>query len=530
MIRLLKADFATLARGVCAAALVSAFAFAAIAPAEAQRRQQNQDEESQTENRTFSARVGEVFQRALEQNDNEQFQQAMETLNRALGMDPSPYERAMIQRVRGAVFFELDNLPEAVRAFQAALEAGPGVMEQEERTNLRFNVGQILIALERVDEGIAELERAISEGAEVSTSAARLLAQAYAVADRWSDGLQWAERWYQRSENKSESDYQLMLAYYDQLNRPNDQLRVVREQVNAFPGGRSGWQNLASLLHRTDQDELAFEANKLMYLNGMFTEGQQLVHLVQYYSYFDNPFRGASILEREMNAGRVNRNLENLRTLSNMWRQAAEFERAIPVLRQIAQQAGDGTTSLQLAEAYYQLNDFDNAERAFEQALSRGGLDQPGEAWVLLGTVRFNQGDLDGALQAFREGARVPRSRSQAQGWITFVEGQVEGEERRVRQREQVLIDECRLTAEGERRIATIVGEADEQGRVRISIPERCRAYFNQYGQQYREVGWTDEQAQERLQQLVRGEADEAGMEEIPAAETTPEAPADTDT
>ncbi|TRO96552.1 tetratricopeptide repeat protein [Glycocaulis profundi] len=515
MIRPFQVGFGPLARGASAFALVAALAFTALPAAEAQRSGQNrnQDSEEQQENRTFSARVGEVFQRALEQNDNEQFQQAMETLNRALGMDPTPYERSMIQRVRGSIFFELDNMPEAINAFRAALDAGPNVMEREERTALRVNIGQLLIATDRIDEGLRELETAISEGAEINTNLARLLAQGYAVAERWSDGLQWAERWYERAENKAESDYQLMLVYYNELDRPSDQLRVTREQVNAFPGGRPGWQNLASLLARTEQDQLAFEANKLMYLNGMFREESELVRLVQYYSYFENPYRGATILEREMNAGRIARNMENLRTLSNMWRQAAEFERAIPVLRQIAQQAGDGTTSLQLAEAYYQLNDFENAERAFEQALSRGGLNQPGEAWVLLGTVRFNEGNLDGALQAFREGARIPQSRTQANGWIQFVEGQIEGEARRVRQREQVLIDECRLTAEGERRIATIVGEADDQGRVRISIPERCRGYFNQYGQQYREVGWTDEQAQARLQQLARGEAEEAGLD-----------------
>ena len=34
----------------------------------------------------------------------------------------------------------------------------------------------------------------------------------------------------------------------------------------------------------------------------------------------------------EMNAGRVSRSNENLETLANMWRQAREFERAIPVL------------------------------------------------------------------------------------------------------------------------------------------------------------------------------------------------------
>lgn len=526
MIRLFTADLDTVMRGASALVIASAIAFACAAPADAQRSQrQQQNQEQDEESRTFSTRVGETFQRALEQNDNEQYQAALETLNRALGMDPSGYERTMIHRVRASIFFELDNLDEAINAFRAAIEAGG--MTADERRDTRVNLGQLLLAQERIDEGLREFETAIAEGAQINRSLARVLAQGYAIADRWSDGLRYAEQWYELTPEKSVSEYQLMLAYYDQLNRPSDSLRVVRDQVNDHPGERTGWTNLVSLLARAEQDGPAFEANKLMYLNGLFRQSEELVRLVQYYSYFDNPFRGAIILEREMNAGRIPTNLTNLRLLSNMWRQAAEFERAIPVLSRISQQEGDGQTALQLAEAYYQLNDFANAETAFQTALNRGGLQQPGEAWVLLGTVRFNEGNLDGAMQAFREGRNFASSRSQAQGWLSFVEGQIEGEERRTRQREQVLIDECRLTAEAEQRIATLVGEADAEGRVRINLPERCRAYFNQYGQQYREVGWTDEQAQQRLRQIAAGEADEVGFgDEEPAAEAS--APAET--
>ncbi|MFC4724414.1 hypothetical protein AB6B38_07135 [Glycocaulis abyssi] len=472
------------------------------AGAEAQRRNSQQEQEQNNENRTFSTRIGQLVLEAQEQTQAENYQAAIQTYTRALGMDPSAYEAGVMYSQRGRLYFMVDNMNQTISDFRSAINTG-GLNAQEIR-DLRINLGQILISIDRVSDGIRELEAAIAAGATINTGLARLLAIAYAQAERYNDGLRYAEQWYQATPNKTLNEYPIMLVYYQQLNRPVDELRVVREQVNRFPQERTAWQNLVSLLARTDQEAQAFEANKLMYLNGLFTQGEELLRLAQYYSYYDNPYRGAVILEREMNAGRIERNVRNVELLANMWRQAAEFERALPVLRQLSEMRQDGQTALVLAEAHYQLNQWEPAARAFQTALNRGGLRQPGEAWVLLGTARFNLNDNQGALAAFREGARFASSRNQANGWIQFVNGQIEGVARRARQREQVQIDECRLTVEAERRIATVIGEADEDGRVRIDIPQRCQAYFNQYGEQFREVGMDDEQAAERREALER--------------------------
>lgn len=472
---------------------------AVTADAEAQRRNQ-QEQEQNDENRTFSTAIGELVLRAQEQLQADDFAGARQTLTQALTRSPSPYESGVIYAQRARANWALEDVDATISDFRAAINSG-GLNANEIR-DIRVNVGQILISLDRINEGIRELETAIAEGATVNTGIAKLLAIAYAQADRFRDGLRYAEQWYAATPRPSLGEYNIILIYYQQLDRPADELRVVRQQVDQYPQERTPWANLVSLLARTDQEEQAFEANKLMYLNGLFTESQELVRLAQYYSFYNNPYRGAQILEREMNAGRVENTVDNLTLLSNMWRQAAEFERALPVLRRISEARGDGQTALQLAEAYYQLNQWEQSAQAFQTALNRGGLRQPGDAWVLLGTARFNLNDNQGALAAFREGARFPSSRNQANGWIRFVNGQIEGVARRAQQREQVQIDECRLTIEAELRIATVVGEADEDGRVRITIPQRCQGYFNEYGQQFREVGMDDETAAQRREQL----------------------------
>ncbi|MCH8489229.1 MAG: tetratricopeptide repeat protein [Oceanicaulis sp.] len=483
--------------GVFLAAAV--LAIASVAPAEAQRRQnQNQGEEDPSANRQMSSAIGEQVLRANEAVGEERYQEAITILNGVMGREMTAYERSVVLRLRAVSYYQIDNLPRAIDDFLAVLATR--ALVPDEVVSIRTNLGQLLLVSDRVNEGIEQLELAISGGAELTVGLAQMMAQAYVQAERYQDGLRYAEFFYTNKRNKVEGDYNLMQFYYNQLNRTQDELRVVREMINAFPSSRRSWQNLRALYARLDQEENSFQTARLMYLNGLLEDENEIVGMVSYFSHFNNPFRGASILEREINAGRVQPTERHLTLLSNMWRQADEFERSIAPLEQLNRARPSGETALKIAEARFQMRQWAQAEQTLTAALNQGGLSsaETGRAWELLGSVRYNQDRIQPAVAAYREASRFPTSRRNAEGWIRFINSQIEGEENRRRQREQVLIDECRLTLESERRSLVLTGSVDEDGRVSFeSIPERCQPYFNQYGEQVREAGMSDEEAAE---------------------------------
>ncbi|MFP4518584.1 MAG: tetratricopeptide repeat protein [Oceanicaulis sp.] len=511
-------DPTALLRSAAAAVVAAALGLTLIPSAEAQRNGGDNEEEEEQENRQLSSRVGEAVLAAQELMEADQNQQAIDALTPVLSTEITAYERSIILRLRGNAHFSLDNVEAAIRDFSAAVDTG--ALVRDEIIALRTNLAQLYMISEQYERGIEQFQLAIQAGAELTPRLSKLLAQAYIQASDGAgeaqqrqylqDGLQYAERFYEGEPDKSEGDYNLLQFYYINLDRPQDELRVVRDALQAFPGSRRSWSNLVSLYARLDREEDAFEANKLMYLNGLFEEEDELFRLVQYYSFYNNPYRGATILEREMNAGRIPSNERYLESLANMWRQAAEFDRAIPVLERLSDLLGDGETALKLAEAHYQLNNLPEAENALELALDRGGLDNTGQAWELLGNVRFDQDKRQEALEAFSEAARFSGSRATANRWIGFVNSQIEGEERRRIQRIQVQIEECALNIDSERRSLVLIGEVNEDGSVTFpegTIPDRCEPWFDmRTGEQIREADMTDEefaQAQEdRARQL----------------------------
>ena len=489
MIRFSGFDTSGLLRSVATLALAVSLAGVMISDADAQRRRNNNNEDSEQNQaeRVFSAQIGQIVLEAQEFQANDQFQQSIEALNRALGTSSiNAYERMISLQMRGRAYYELEQVSRAIQDWEAAIATG--IMLPQEVSDLRINIGQLYISEGQYAQGIQSLEAAVAQlGVDaLNPRIMRMLAQAYAQAERYRDGVVWAERFWaaQPMADRVRGDYSLMLFFYQQLERVPDQFRIIEEMVQRWPTEKTNWRSYASLLAQTGREQDAFEANKIMYINGMFTESREIVALAQYYSYYEYPYRGAIVLERELNAGVVERNRSNLSLLANMWRQAREWERAIPVLRQLAQLSGDGDDYLKLAESLWQRRELDEAEDAFTEALNRGGLDRPGDAWTLLGNVRAELGREESALAAFREGARYPYSRTTANGWATFIPNRQRAARERVQIRERVRQDECRFSISDLLETATLLGDVNEEGRIVIDVPERCSDLYNVHGEQ----------------------------------------------
>ncbi|MFS2317385.1 tetratricopeptide repeat protein [Maricaulis sp. D1M11] len=497
MIRFKGFDLTALMRTTAVLAVAVSLAGVAVTDADAQRRRNNNQEQSEEEaaaERTFSAAIGQIVLDAQTAQGEERFADSITLLNQALGnSDINPYERSVSLQMRGRAYFETDRTALALRDWEGAIETG--AMLPSEIVNLRVNIGQLYIIEENYDAGIRSFELAIQAGAEMTAPLSKMLAQAYAQAERYRDGLVHAERFWSLlpTAERQRGDYMLMLFFYQQLDDIPNQMRIVEAMVGRWPDDKRNWTSYASLLAQVGRESDAFEANKVMYLNGMLTESRELVRIAQYYSFYEYPFRGAVILERELNAGRVERNRENLSLLANMWRQSREWERAVPVLRQLAQLTGAGPDWEKLGEAHYQLKQLAEAETAFQEALERGGLNRPGTTWTLLGNVRYELGQRQSAIQAFQQGTSYPYSRRTASGWVNFVRNEIQGEINRAARREQIFRDECRLNVDALMGSAQILGtvaidERTGEERLAIEVPEQCQSLYNQFGDEIEEV------------------------------------------
>jgi hypothetical protein len=225
-------------------------------------------------------------------------------------------------------------------------------------------------------------ERAILRGDFVSS---RAMAMLYLRAERLEDGLHWAEHAHREAgETPTMPEYRLMMFYYSQLEDWEGQRRISEAMTQQWPEEKRNWQSYAAALAMTGREREAFDVNVLMYERGMLTESSEIVRVAQRYTYYEEPVPGAELLDRELEAGRVDRTSANYRSLALMWRQAGRPDRAIRPAS-IAARATDSLENwLLLARLHQDVGDNSAARRALIDGLDRAGNDWRHEAWLLL--------------------------------------------------------------------------------------------------------------------------------------------------
>jgi tetratricopeptide (TPR) repeat protein len=141
------------------------------------------------------------------------------------------------------------------------------------------------------------------------------------------------------------------------------------------------------------------------------------------------PYKAATLLESEMEAGRVAKDAKNYRILSQAWTLAMEDSKAIPALKEAARLSDDGELDVRLGNAYLNTAEYSDCAAAVRSGLSKGGLKSPDNAQISLGMCLYNLKQYGDAKSAFQAAARTDRSRKISQQWISVIDAELERNE-----------------------------------------------------------------------------------------------------
>jgi len=437
---------------------------------------------------TLDPRVAQDLLEAYELLEEDENQEALEQLNSLMnrrGDSMKPFDKASVLQIRGTTYVNLEDMDRALADFSAALDLN--ALPEDQQNRLRFNLAQIYFVNERYEESIRLFEEWMKADVEVTDTAWFMLGAAYYNLDNYQKALESIQSAVDVSPEPQKRYYDLLNAIYSELGNVDDRTGLLETMVELWPDSLSYWRQLSSLYLEQDDQLKSFAALETAYVNGLITSGDDIVMLAQYYSTFDNPHRGASLIEKEMEAGRVERNVKNLELLSQLWSQAREHNKAIPVLREAARMSDEGLLSFRLGQSLLANEQNEEAETALESALDKGGLEDSrrAEAWMLLGNARFNQaepGDRDqrnAADEAFAQAEKFASTRQQASDWRGYINAINQTERRQAALEEEQgevlasaarerLLTACRAQqlagSELSEQCATLLSESDDGG------------------------------------------------------------------
>lgn len=408
-----------------------------IAPAFAQDGGDEQEQRPARRSETLDPTVAKALSDVFTMIQEDRYQDALAALNNLVaqrGERMKPYDKATTLEMRGSVKVNLEDFRGALKDFQGALDAHG--LPPERENQLRYYIAQLYFQLEDYQSAISLLKQWISAAqaaaVKVDCNAYYLLAAAYVQIQppNYRAALPYAEQSVACLTEPKKGNYDLLNLLYSELGETTKRAALLERMVNNWPGERSYWTQLSGLYNQMNRDADAFAVLEVAYRAGLLTKESEILTLVQYFSFYDNPYRGAKLLEREMGTGTVKRNVKNLTLLSQLWSQAREHKRAIPVRREASRISDSGELSFRLGQVLLADEQYAESEKALREATRKGGMTpvQTGETWLLLGTAIFSQAGPEDrdvrrrAREAFVRAQGYSNTAKQAREWIEYID------------------------------------------------------------------------------------------------------------
>ena len=373
-----------------------------------------------------SASMSESFYRRLARShellEEENLTEALEVMDRIRPDRISQYEAAQLYQTYGFVYSQLEREEEAFAAFEKCLEldALPTFAQQ----GIVYSVAGYYAGEERFEESNNTLLRWFRYEAEPIADAYILMGANFAQREMMREALPYVVRANQLARKPNENWRNLQLAIHVTLKQYPDAIELLKENIGLWPDTLRYYLFLSGLYMEIDNDQGALSALVIPWHRDMLTDEPDVLNLARLSMYMENPAQAGSVIEKGIELGYVEENAENLRLLLSSWTLAREMDRAVDTIDKLARLSEDGEYYHRKAMLLNETGEWEGVVESCRLALDKGGLERPGEVWILQGVALSELRRFPEALEAFESAKRVGNDniRRNSNAWISYVQ------------------------------------------------------------------------------------------------------------
>lgn len=399
--------------------------------------QAQEEKKEQRETRRTPALRNQVYEQLAEAQtfiEAKQYKEALKVLNemesqkgkRAL----NSYELANLYNLFAFVYYSQEDYPGALRAYQNVVSQPDIPLAME--INTRYTIAQLYFVMEDWRKGIQALNDWFKVSDNPSAQAYILLGQGYYQLKDYDRALKntlTAVNMYKdKGKVPKEQWYSLLRFLYFEKGDIRKTLEVLEEMIVYYPK-KQYWVQLSHMYGESKDEKRQLAAMDTAYVQDFLTKSQEQVTMAYLYLNADVPYKAAKVLDKGVKNKSVEATSKNLEILGNAWRQAQELEKSIPVLEQAADKSDDGEIYCRLGSVYLDKDDFQKAVTANRKGLSKGGLKRADQCQLVLGMALFNLNQYDSARKAFQQAAKDDRSKKYASQWIQYMDNEIKRQE-----------------------------------------------------------------------------------------------------
>ncbi len=322
----------------------------------------------------------------ITKNQNAQARTALAELK----MDKlSPYEKGRAE----TIFFTLDYQEEKYDSARKHMEAAiaSGGLNDVEISNDRYQLAQLWVQQEKWKEGAAAIEDWLKTAKNPNGSVYYLLAICYNYMENFDAALPNSRKAVESSDKPREEWLSLNASLLLNKERYKDALPIMERLVNSFPAKKIYWTQLSGIYTNLDDNKNALVIQQLAYHAGLLTEANELQRLADLMAAQEMPYSAATFMQKAMEDKKIPTDQKAWKKLSDFYRNAREFKKAIGALENSAKLSESGVDYFNIGEMNVQLSQWEPAAAALQKALEKGGVRDVPFTQYYLGIALFSQ-------------------------------------------------------------------------------------------------------------------------------------------
>ncbi|MBO7925145.1 tetratricopeptide repeat protein [Pseudoalteromonas sp. K222D] len=333
------------------------------------------------------------------------------------------YEIAMMHNFYGFIYYNENDLPKAIAAFEKVV-AEEGIPETL-RLSTTFSLAQLAMANSDYNKVITFLDQWDAINTKDKPESYYVLrAQTYYQLKDYQQGLNYITQaiTLSDSEGKVPKENWLVLqrAMYYSLNQSDKVVKVLERMVKLY-NKPEYWVQLAGMYGETGQEKQQLAIIEAAYQQGFLTSKSDLRQLAQVYLYNGLAYKAAIVMSKAIEAGIAEQTAKNYAFVAEAMIQAKEDAQSIKYFVKAAQLSSSGNYDQRLAQVYVNTEQYEEAADSARKALDKGNLDFESNAFVALGMAQFNLQNFDASILAFEQAQIHKKSQRLAKQWIKYV-------------------------------------------------------------------------------------------------------------
>lgn len=338
----------------------------------------------------------------------------------------TPYEQSQIEQTFGFILAQMggkDNYERAIPHFEKAIALD--ALPDSAQKGMMYSLSSLYASQGRYQATIDMMMKWLCIEKQPPGAALILIGSSYAQLEKYHESLPWVRRAIESQPEKPvEGWYQLELAIFYQLSQYQNAANILKTVILYWPDKARYWEMLAGAYQELRQDSNALAAMMLAYQKGLLEKEDRLLNLVRMNLFLENPFMAGTILDTEINRGRIQGTQRRLKLLLGAWTAAREFDKAISVIDRLGPMSDNGEFYYQKAQLFMEKANWREVVNAADDAIRKGGLKEICSAYLMKGVANAEMDRYSAADSSLDRASRSSCKRTirqQATGWKSYV-------------------------------------------------------------------------------------------------------------